>query len=68
MAAGERFSRDLEKQREVAERAEERLRASEKRALLEIDREQSTATKVQKKLDEAVRFLLSWPSALSGMA
>ncbi|WP_408303036.1 hypothetical protein [Paraburkholderia sediminicola] len=38
-----------------AERAEERLRASEKRALLEIDRERSTATKLQKELDEARR-------------
>ncbi|MFM0632646.1 DNA-binding protein [Paraburkholderia xenovorans] len=49
----EGFSRDLEKQREAAERAEDRLRASEKRALLEIDRERSTATKLQKELDEA---------------
>ncbi|MFL9913102.1 DNA-binding protein [Paraburkholderia sp. RL17-337-BIB-A] len=53
--AREGFSRDLEKQREAAERAEERLRASEKRALLEIDRERSTATKLQKELDEATR-------------
>ncbi|OWJ56189.1 DNA-binding protein [Paraburkholderia caledonica] len=51
----EGFSRDLEKQREAAERAEERLRAAEKRALLEIDRERSTATKLQKELDEATR-------------
>jgi chromosome segregation ATPase len=51
----EGFSRDLEKLREAAERAEERLRASEKRALLEIDRERSTATKLQKELDEATR-------------
>jgi chromosome segregation ATPase len=49
------FSRDLEKQHEAAERAEERLRASEKRALLEIDRERSTATTLQKELDEAAR-------------
>lgn len=53
--AREGFSRDLEKQREAAERAEDRLRASEKRALLEIDRERSTATKLQKELDEATR-------------
>ncbi|MFM0260385.1 DNA-binding protein [Paraburkholderia sediminicola] len=53
--AREGFSRDLGKQRETAERAEERLRASEKRALLEIDRERSTATKLQKELDEAAR-------------
>ncbi|MGF6604169.1 isoleucyl-tRNA synthetase [Paraburkholderia sp. GAS448] len=51
----EGFSRDLAKQREAADRAEERLRASEKRALLEIDRERSTATKLQKELDEATR-------------
>ena len=51
----EGFSRDLAKQREAAERAEERLRASEKRALLEIDRERSTAAKLQKELDEATR-------------
>ncbi|NPT56950.1 DNA-binding protein [Paraburkholderia elongata] len=51
----EGFSRDLTKQREAAERAEERLRASEKRALLEIDRERSAATKLQKELDEATR-------------
>ncbi|MFM0557854.1 DNA-binding protein [Paraburkholderia sediminicola] len=51
----EGFSRDLAKQREAAERAEERLGASEKRALLEIDRERSTATKLHKELDEATR-------------
>lgn len=53
--AREGFSRDLEKQREAAERAEERLRASEKRALLEIDRERNTATKLQKELNDATR-------------
>ena len=41
--------------REAAERAEERLRASERRALLEIDRERNTATKLQKELDDATR-------------
>ncbi|RDJ98134.1 DNA-binding protein [Paraburkholderia lacunae] len=51
----EGFSRDLAKQREAAERAEERLRASEKRALLEIDRERNTATNLQKELDDATR-------------
>ncbi|MFM0632312.1 DNA-binding protein [Paraburkholderia xenovorans] len=51
----EGFSRDLAKQREAAERAEDRLRASEKRALLEIDRERNTATKLQKELDDATR-------------
>lgn len=53
--AREGFARELAKQREAADRAEERLRASEKRALLEIDRERSTATKLQKELDEATR-------------
>ncbi|CAN7634969.1 MULTISPECIES: DNA-binding protein [Paraburkholderia] len=51
----EGFSRDLEKQREAAERAEDRLRASEKRALLEIDRERNAVTKLQKELDDATR-------------
>jgi hypothetical protein len=51
----EGFSRDLDKLREAADRAEERLRASEKRALLEIDRERNTAAKLQKELDEAMR-------------
>ncbi|CAB3774531.1 DNA-binding protein [Paraburkholderia humisilvae] len=55
MEVREGFSRDLGKQREAAERAEDRLRASEKRALLEIDRERSTAAKLQKELDEAMR-------------
>ncbi|BDC46063.1 hypothetical protein [Paraburkholderia terrae] len=48
----EGFSRDLEKLRETAERAEERLRAAEKRALLEIDRERGAVAKLQKEADE----------------
>jgi hypothetical protein len=55
VAVREGFSRDPEKLREAAGRAEERLRASEKRALLEIDRERRTVTKLQKELDEATR-------------
>ncbi|REE07089.1 plasmid replication DNA-binding protein KfrA [Paraburkholderia sp. BL27I4N3] len=51
----EGFSRDLEKQREAAERAGDRLRASEKRALLEIDRERNIAAKLQKEVDDAAR-------------
>ncbi|SDR55338.1 replication region DNA-binding N-term [Paraburkholderia fungorum] len=51
----EGFSRDLDKLREAAERAEERLRASEKRALLEIDRERSTAAKLQKEVEDVTR-------------
>jgi hypothetical protein len=38
----EAFSRDLEKQREAAKRAQELLRASEKRAVLEIDRKRQS--------------------------
>jgi hypothetical protein len=49
------FSRDLGTLRESAERAEERLRASEKRALLEIDRERGAAAKLQKELDDTAR-------------
>lgn len=41
----EGFSRDLDKLRETAERADERLRATEKRALLEIDRERGAVAK-----------------------
>ncbi|SEI27030.1 DNA-binding protein [Paraburkholderia hospita] len=51
----EGFSRDLEKLGETAERAEERLRASEKRALLEIDRERGAAAKLQKEIDETTK-------------
>jgi hypothetical protein len=45
----------LEKLRETANRAEERLRASEKRALLEIDRERNATAKAQKELAEAAK-------------
>ncbi|WP_347814219.1 hypothetical protein [Paraburkholderia sp. BL10I2N1] len=41
----EGFSRDLANLRETAERAEECLRATEKRALLETDRERSAVVK-----------------------
>jgi chromosome segregation ATPase len=51
----EGFSRDLEKQREAAGRAEDRARASEKRALLEIDRERTLGAKLQKELDAATQ-------------
>jgi hypothetical protein len=51
----EGFSRDLGTLRENAERAEDRLRASEKRALLEIDRERRAVTKLQKEVDEATK-------------
>jgi hypothetical protein len=55
VAVRKECSRDLEKQREAAERAEDRLRASEKRALLEIDRERGAAAKLQKELDETTK-------------
>jgi hypothetical protein len=55
VAVREECSRDLEKQREAAERAADRLRASEKRALLEIDRERGAAAKLQKELDETTK-------------
>jgi Plasmid replication region DNA-binding N-term len=49
------FAGELGKLREDAQRAEERLRASEKRALLEIERERAMVTRLQKDLDAAVR-------------
>jgi uncharacterized protein YhaN len=55
MEVREGFSRDLEKQREAAGRAEDRARASEKRALLEIDRERTLGAKLQKELDAATQ-------------
>src|SRR5258708_4504241 len=44
------FSRELEKLRSDAELAEERLRAAEKRALLEIERERTIIVRFQKEL------------------
>jgi len=49
------FGHDLEKLREDAQRSEERLRAAEKRALLEIERERASASRLQKDLATAVR-------------
>ncbi|MBB5502054.1 hypothetical protein [Paraburkholderia sp. MM5384-R2] len=49
------FARELDKLREDAQRSEERLRAAEKRALLEIERERALATRLQKDLDAAVQ-------------
>lgn len=45
------FSVELEKQRSAVELAEERYRAIENRALLEIDRERTNAEKLQKELE-----------------
>ncbi|MGF6903442.1 DNA-binding protein [Paraburkholderia sp. GAS348] len=49
------FSGELEKLRAGADLAEERLRAAEKRALLEIERERIASARLQKDLDVAVR-------------
>lgn len=46
------FSAELEKVRAGAQLAEERFRASEERALLEIDRERTLTAKLQKELDQ----------------
>jgi predicted nucleic acid-binding Zn-ribbon protein len=49
------FSSELDKLRGSAELAEERLRAAEKRALLEIDRERTLSARLQKELDTTMR-------------
>lgn len=46
------FSVELDKVRDGAQLAEERFRAAEERALLEIDRERTLAGKLQKELDQ----------------
>ncbi len=48
-----RFSNDLEKLRASLQLAEERLQASEHRALLEIDRERTSVVRIQKEFDKA---------------
>jgi hypothetical protein len=49
------FSKELEKLRASTALAEERLHATEKRALLEIERERTASMRVQKELDAATR-------------
>lgn len=49
------FASELEKQRASAELAETRLQASEKRALLEIERERTANTRLQRDADTAAR-------------
>lgn len=49
------FSSELEKLRANANVAEERLRAAEKRALLEIERERTASLRLQKELEAAAR-------------
>jgi len=46
------FASELEKQREALNRAEERLQGSEKRALLEIDRERTQANRLQREVEQ----------------
>jgi chromosome segregation ATPase len=49
------FSAELDKLRASAGLAEERLRAAERRALLEIERERAAGSRLQKELDGAMR-------------
>ncbi|MFM0557097.1 DNA-binding protein [Paraburkholderia sediminicola] len=49
------FSGELDKLRSSAELAEDRLRAAEKRALLEIERERGVSARSQKELEAAAR-------------
>lgn len=49
------FARELEKVREDAQRAAERLRAAEKHALMEIERERATSARLLKERDAAAR-------------
>lgn len=46
------FTEELEKLRQALQRSEERLEASEKRALLEIDRERTAAARAQKEMTQ----------------
>jgi chromosome segregation ATPase len=52
-SARQYFAAEIEKLRSESQLAEERYRAAEKRALLEIDRERNTAARLQKELDAA---------------
>jgi chromosome segregation ATPase len=52
-SARQHFAAEIEKLRTESQLAEERYRAAEKRALLEVDRERSTAARLQKELDAA---------------
>ena len=54
-AAQQGFTHELEQQRSVAAAAEERYNADLRRALLDVDRERSAATKAQKELEQARR-------------
>ena len=46
------FASELEKQREALDRTEERLQGSERRALLEIDRERTVAIRLQREVEQ----------------
>jgi chromosome segregation ATPase len=54
-AARHDFASELDKQRADGTLAQERLRAAETRALLEIERERQVAARLQKELDAATR-------------
>lgn len=50
------FATELEKHRQALERSEERCRDAEKRALLEVDRERTSAAKLQKDLAQSRQY------------
>jgi len=50
--AGQEFKLELEKLRQTSQLADERFRAAENRALMEVDRERVHAVKLQKELDQ----------------
>ena len=52
------FAAELEKHRQALERSEERYEATDKRALLEIDRERTAAAKLQKELAQSRQYHL----------
>lgn len=59
------FAAELEKLRHGLQRSEERAEASDKRALLEIDRERTAATKLQKELADLRKEQARWQSDAS---
>ena len=50
--ARQEFTLELEKQRQASQLADERFRAAENRALMEVDRERVHSVKLQKELDQ----------------
>ncbi len=49
---GQEFTLELEKQRQASQLADERFRAAENRALMDVDRERVHSTKLQKELEQ----------------